>query len=63
MGAGGKVIQKGLEIPHMPSKVAISVLGGAMTLTGFGAAYRVLTGIPAGSVKVGPKSFEVKFAS
>ncbi len=62
VGGGAKIIEHGLKIPHMPTKVAISVLGAVMSLTGFGAAYRVLTGITAGSVKVGAKSFEVTFA-
>ena len=62
MGGGAKLIAHGLKIPDMRTKVSISVLGAALSLIGYGGAYRVLTGITAGSVKIGPKSFEVKFA-
>ena len=44
-----------------PVAVAFTLVGGAMTLWGAGSAYKTLTGIAPGAVKVSPSSFDISF--
>lgn len=62
MGMGGKVLQFAARDPEPVTRTALAMLGGAMVLLPFGAAWKLLTGTPPGAVELAPGTMKITWA-